>query len=85
MPPVPSARETQFGTVWLRLLEQSSTKTEKPVAKNMSLENIIYFVLIPIAVYGLARIVFTAYFKSKADYLRRLFHGNNKTEDPGER
>lgn len=48
----------------------------------MSFENTIYFVLIPIAVYGLARLVFTAYFKSKANYLKEFFHGNSETKDP---
>jgi hypothetical protein len=50
----------------------------------MSFENIIiYFVLIPIAVYGLARLVFTAYFRSKANYLKEFFHhGNSETKDP---
>lgn len=52
----------------------------------MTFENLIYFVLIPIAVYGLARIVFTAYFKSKANYLKEFFHhGNDKAEDPRKR
>jgi len=48
----------------------------------MTLENLILFVLGPVAVYGLARLVFTAYFRSKADYLRRFFHGDiDQTKD----
>ena len=45
----------------------------------MSFESIIYFVLIPVAVWVFARIIFTAYFKSKANYLKEFFsHGNDQ-------
>lgn len=45
---------------------------------------LLYFIAIPIAVYGLSRIIFTAYFKSKANYLRRFFHGNGETKNGNE-
>lgn len=32
--------------------------------------------LTPIAVYGLARIIFTAYFRAKAHYMRSIFRGD---------
>ena len=37
-------------------------------------------VLVPVAVYGLARVVFTAYFRAKTDFIRRLTHGNDPSE-----
>ena len=50
------------------------------------MQQVVLIVLAPIAVYGLARLVFTAYFRSKADYMRRFFsHGNiDKTEGNNE-
>lgn len=35
---------------------------------------ILLAVLVPIALYILARIVFSAYFASKAQYLKKFFH-----------
>ncbi len=42
----------------------------------MQFEQILLIVLVPLAVYGLARLVFAAYFRSKADYMRRFFRGD---------
>lgn len=35
---------------------------------------VVLVVLVPIAVYGLARLIFTAFFRAKAEYLRRFFN-----------
>lgn len=43
----------------------------------------LVWVLVPVAVYGISRIVFAAYFRAKADYLRRYFHGNDQEKDGG--
>jgi len=37
--------------------------------------------LTPVAVYGVCRIVFAAYFKAKANYLRRYFHESDQEKN----
>lgn len=49
----------------------------------MTTDGLTFFftiVLVPVAVYGLARLVFTAYFRAKAEFLRRFFNGTDQTE-----
>lgn len=43
----------------------------------------IFFAIVlgPVAVYGLARLIFAAYFRTKADYLRRFFHATDQAEN----
>lgn len=42
-----------------------------------------FWLLVPLAVYGVSAIVFAAYFRAKADYLRRYFHGTDQEKDNG--
>lgn len=35
-------------------------------------------VLVPVAVYGLAIVIFTAYFRAKSAFMKRLFHESDK-------
>lgn len=51
---------------------------------NSDFSLLLLILLAPLAVYGLARLVFTAYFRTKADYLRRFFHGVDKEGPPSE-
>lgn len=46
-------------------------------------EILILSLLAPVAVYGLARLIFAAYFITKANFLRRFFHGTDQTKNPG--
>ena len=40
---------------------------------------LLYLLALP-AVYVLARVIFTAFHRSKADFLRRYFHGTSETK-----